>query len=115
MPEATGVLSILRCPRQYADVETGTPTRRASVATLAEPTESKEQDSLEGMQQALETLPATHPQDYPRHLSSLQGSKVVRQRKAKPLVSQWRAYGFEESACTEAVRVSLWLPKNRMR
>jgi len=73
--------SILRCPRQCANVEKGTPTRRAIVAILAEPTESKEQDSLEGMQQALETLSATHPQDYPRHLNSLQGSRVVRQRK----------------------------------
>jgi hypothetical protein len=36
---------------------------------------------LERMQQALEVLSATHPQDYPRHLNSLQGSKVVRQRK----------------------------------
>ena len=81
--QASGTLPILWPSRQLSDDGADHGTCQESMAVLAESSQSKEHDSMEGVRAAPGEVAVAQSQDCLLHLKGLRGSKVMRRSCAK--------------------------------
>src|SRR5262245_16472941 len=88
MPEVAGAFPVLWYPGELQSAGGGSSPCGKGVAVLAEPSQQSECDWLGEIPAVAADLCATHTQNRPQHLNGRQGSKVMRQRGAEPLVTE---------------------------